>query len=153
MHYNGVVMSAMTFQITSLTVVDSTVYSRRRSKKTSKLRVTGHGNRWISPYKGPITRKMFPFDDVIVGYSVDITTQGGQSSECMDMCLVTAVLSYPLLIVIILGYVFSWVLNQISKTASNGQIRDMLTYSSFYTDMQWHHGPFSTSKYFYGAHC
>ena len=40
-HYNDVIMSAMASQITSLTVVYSTVYSRRRSKKTSKLRVTG----------------------------------------------------------------------------------------------------------------
>ena len=40
---------------------------RRRSKKTLKLRVTGHcaGNSPVnSPHKGPITRKMFPFDDV-----------------------------------------------------------------------------------------
>ena len=38
---------------------------RRRSKKTSKLRVTGlcAGN---SPHKWPLTRKMFPFDDVIM---------------------------------------------------------------------------------------
>ena len=38
---------------------------RRRSKKTSKLRVTGLcvGN---SPHKGPVTRNMFPFDDVIM---------------------------------------------------------------------------------------
>ena len=44
---------------------------RRRSKKTSKLRVTGlcAGNSpgpVNSPYKGPVTRKMFPFDDVIM---------------------------------------------------------------------------------------
>ena len=34
-------MSAMTSQINSLTIVYSTVYLRRRSKKTSKLHVTG----------------------------------------------------------------------------------------------------------------
>ena len=34
-------MGAMASQITSLTIVCSCVYSRRRSKKTSKLRVTG----------------------------------------------------------------------------------------------------------------
>ena len=34
-------MSAIASPITSLTIVCSTVYSRRRSKKTSKLRVTG----------------------------------------------------------------------------------------------------------------
>ena len=44
---------------------------RRRSKKTSKLRVTGLcvGNSpglVNSPHKGPVTRKMLPFDDVIM---------------------------------------------------------------------------------------
>ena len=44
---------------------------RHRSKKTSKLRVTGlcAGNSpWPvnSPHKWPVTRKMFPFDDVIM---------------------------------------------------------------------------------------
>ena len=40
-HYNDVIMSAMASQITSLMIVYSMVYSRRRSKKTSKLHVTG----------------------------------------------------------------------------------------------------------------
>ena len=40
-HYNDVIMSALASQITSLTIVYSTVYLRRGSKKTSKLRVTG----------------------------------------------------------------------------------------------------------------
>ena len=42
---------------------------KHRSKKTSKLRVTGlcEGNSAVnSPHKGPVTRKMFPFDDVIM---------------------------------------------------------------------------------------
>ena len=38
---NDVIMSAMASQTTSLTTVCWTVYSRRRSKKTSNLRVTG----------------------------------------------------------------------------------------------------------------
>ena len=43
----------------------------RRSKKTSKLRVIGlcAGNSpgpVNSPHKGPVTRKIFPFDDVIM---------------------------------------------------------------------------------------
>ena len=46
---------------------------RRRSKKTSKLHVTGLcvGNSpgpVNSPHKGPVTRKMFPFDDVIMNW-------------------------------------------------------------------------------------
>ena len=41
------------------------------SKKTPKLRVSclcGGIHRWLvnSPHKGPVTRKMFPFDDVIM---------------------------------------------------------------------------------------
>ena len=44
---------------------------RRRSKKTSKLRVTGlcagiHRGPVNSPHKWPVARKMFPFDDVIM---------------------------------------------------------------------------------------
>ena len=40
----------------------------RRSKKTSKLCVTGlcEGNPPVGGYKGPVTRKMFPLDDVIM---------------------------------------------------------------------------------------
>ena len=44
---------------------------RHRSKKTSKLRVTslcvGNSPGPVnSPHKGPVTRKMFPFDDVVM---------------------------------------------------------------------------------------
>ena len=44
---------------------------RCRSRKTAKLRVTGLSegiHRWPvnSPHKGPVTRTMFPFDDVII---------------------------------------------------------------------------------------
>ena len=44
---------------------------RRRSKKTSKLRITAfvrgiHRGPVKSPHKWPVTRKMFPFDDVIM---------------------------------------------------------------------------------------
>ena len=45
---------------------------RLRSKKTSKLRVTGLCgiHRWPvnSPHKGSVTRKMFPFDDIFVSH-------------------------------------------------------------------------------------
>ena len=50
---------------------------RCRSKKTSKLRVTGLcvGNSpgpVNSPHKGPVTRKIFPFDDVIMIWAYEI---------------------------------------------------------------------------------
>ena len=51
--------------ITSLMIVYWTIYSRHSSKKTSKLHVTGL---WPvnSLHKGPVTWKMFPYDDVIM---------------------------------------------------------------------------------------
>ena len=75
LHYNNVIMSAMAFQITSLTIVYSTVYSRRRSKKTSKLRVggLGVGNSSVTgefPAQRASNTKMFPFDDVIMSHCI-----------------------------------------------------------------------------------
>ena len=66
-HYIDVIMTTMASQITSL--LNRLFW--RRSKKTSKLRVTGlcAGNSpgpVNSPHKGPVTRNMFPFDDVIM---------------------------------------------------------------------------------------
>ena len=70
-HSDDVTMSAMASQITSSTIVYSTVYSRRRSKTTSKLYVTGlcEGNSPVTgelPAQSPVTRRMFPCDDVIM---------------------------------------------------------------------------------------
>ena len=70
-HYDDVRMGAIASQITSLAIVYSAFYSGVYKKKTSKLRVTGLcvGNSpgpVNSPHKGPVTRKMFPFDDVIM---------------------------------------------------------------------------------------
>ena len=54
----------------------------RWSKKTSKLRVTGlcAGNSpgpVNSPHKGPVTRKMFPFDDVIMWWMRTCVPEAG----------------------------------------------------------------------------
>ena len=56
---------------------------RRRSKKTSKLRVTGlyAGNSpgpVNAPHKGPVTQKMIPFDDVIMMSSKSIFNRGSK---------------------------------------------------------------------------
>ena len=62
-------MGAMASHITSLTIVYAIVYSGadQSFKKTSKLRASAFV-RVIqnSPHKWPETRKMFPFDDVIM---------------------------------------------------------------------------------------
>ena len=70
-HYNDVIMSAMASQITSLTIVYSSIYSaadqRKHQSSVSLAFVRGiHRSPVNSPHKGPVTRKMFPFDDVII---------------------------------------------------------------------------------------
>ena len=58
-------------QINSLTIVYSTVYSgadQRKHQSSASLAFVRGIHRWPvnSPYKWPVTRKMFPFDDVIM---------------------------------------------------------------------------------------
>ena len=70
LYYNDVIMGAMASQMASHDCLLNRPF-RRRSKKTSKLRVTGLcvGNSPVTgefPAQWPVTRKMFPFDDVIV---------------------------------------------------------------------------------------
>ena len=64
-------MGAIASQITSLTIVYSTVYSdayqRKHQSSASLAFVRGiHRGPVNSPHKWPVTRKMFPFDDVIM---------------------------------------------------------------------------------------
>ena len=69
-------MIAIASQITSLTIVSSAVYSGTDEKKTLKLSITGlcaRNSSVNSAYKGPVTRKMFPFDDIIMGQNAYIS--------------------------------------------------------------------------------
>ena len=61
----------MTSQITSLTIAYSTVYSgtdQRKYQSFASVASVRGIQRWPmnSPHKGPVTRKLFPFDDVIM---------------------------------------------------------------------------------------
>ena len=72
--YDGVTMSGMASQITSLTIVYSTVYpgadQRKYQSPASLAIVRGiHRGPVNSPHKWPATRKLFPFDDVIMSYA------------------------------------------------------------------------------------
>ena len=69
--YNDVVMGAIASQITSLTIVYSIVYSdadQRKHQSSASLAFVRWIHRWPvnSPHKWPVTRKMFPFGDVIM---------------------------------------------------------------------------------------
>ena len=70
-HYNDVIMGVIASQITSLTSVYSTVCSgvdqRKHQSSASLAFVWGiHRGPENSPHKWPVTRKIFPFDDVIM---------------------------------------------------------------------------------------
>ena len=69
-HYHDVIMGAMASQITSLMIIYPIVYSdadqRKHQSSASLVFVRGiHRGPVNSPHKWPVTRKMFPFDDVI----------------------------------------------------------------------------------------
>ena len=69
--YNDVTMGAIASQITSHIIVYSTVYSGAAQKKhqssASQAFVRGIHRRPVnSPHKWPVSRKMSPFDDVIM---------------------------------------------------------------------------------------
>ena len=70
-YYDDIIMSTIASQITSLTVVYSTIYSgadqSKHQSSASLAFVWGiHRGPVNSPHKWPLTRKMFPFDDVIM---------------------------------------------------------------------------------------
>ena len=70
-HYDDVIMGTIASLITSLMIVYSTVYSdanqRKHQSSTSLAFVRGiHRGPVNSPHKWPVTRKFFPFDDVIM---------------------------------------------------------------------------------------
>ena len=67
-HYGDVIMVAIASQVTSLAIVYSTVYSdadQRKYQSSASLAFV-RGIPVNSPHKGPVTRKIFPFDDVIM---------------------------------------------------------------------------------------
>ena len=71
LHYSDVIKSTMASEITSLTIVYSTVYSgpnqRKHQSFASLAFVQGiHQSPVNSLHKGPVTQKMFPFEDVIM---------------------------------------------------------------------------------------
>ena len=78
-HYSDVIMSPMASQITSIVIPYSIVCScvnQRKHHSSSSLAFVRGIHRWSvnSPHRRPVTRKMFPFDDVIMKKWVDQIT-------------------------------------------------------------------------------
>ena len=79
-HHTDVIMSSMASQITILTIVYSPFYSgadQRKHQSFASLAFVRGIHRWPvnSPHKGPVTRKMFPFDDVIMHVMYLVTVE------------------------------------------------------------------------------
>ena len=80
-HYDDVIMTMLASQITSLPVVCSIVYSdvnQRKHQSSASLAFVReiHRGPVNFPHKWPVTRKMFPFDDVIMNKTAQSLTMG-----------------------------------------------------------------------------
>ena len=83
-HYTDAIMGAIASQITSLTIVYSTVCSgadqREHQSSASLAFVRGiYRGPVNSPHKGPVTRIMFPFDDVMRRSTHEVIVTWGPS--------------------------------------------------------------------------
>ena len=88
-HNSDVIISPITSQITGVSMVCSAVCSgadERKHQSYMSLDFVRGINRWLvnSPYKGPVTRKMFPFDDVIMKMPCITSTMISQSCVYSD---------------------------------------------------------------------
>ena len=88
-HYNDVIMGSMTSQLTSLAIFYSTVYSaadqRKHQSSASLAFMRGiHRGPVNSPLKWPVTRKMFPFDDVIMKFGLNPSSLYRNAWELLD---------------------------------------------------------------------
>ena len=82
LHYSDVIMSTMASQITNLTIVYSNVYTgtdpRKHQSSASLAFVRGiHRSSVNSHHRGPVTQKMFAFDDVIMSEWTCVYTTSG----------------------------------------------------------------------------
>ena len=90
-HYDDVIMTMLASQITSLMVVYSIVYSgvnQRKHQSSASLAFVReiHRGPVNFPHKWPVTRKMFPFDDVIMYHF-----HGGSFNTNHNYCPLTGV--------------------------------------------------------------
>ena len=90
-HYSDVIMSMMASQITSVSIVCSIVCSGTDQRIHQRSRphhwpLWGEftGDRWI-PHKGPVLRKMFPFDNVIMHQEICVYPRSSWNTWLIDL--------------------------------------------------------------------
>ena len=86
--YSDIIISAIASQITSLTIVYSTVYSgtdHRQHLLSASLAFVRGIHQWPvnSPQKGPVTQKMFPFDGVIMSTQKNPKISYFMNAQCL----------------------------------------------------------------------
>ena len=102
-HYNDVIMGAIASQITSLTIAYSIVFlgaDQRKHQSSASLAFVWGIHRWPvnSPHKGPVMRKMFPFDDVIMWWlSTNYNAAFNESCDhlVLGQCHIAVLIQHP----------------------------------------------------------
>ena len=100
-HYSDVIMSAIVYQITGVSIVYSTVCSsadeRKHQSSASLSFVTeNHQLPVVSLHKGPVTRQMFPLDDVIM-YVIYVVVVRMQIYGLVKDCSISSALATKIL--------------------------------------------------------
>ena len=137
---NDVILSAMASHITQPHDFYSTVYSsanQRKHQSSASLAFVRGIHRWPvnSPHKGPVTRNMFPFDDVIMVGVVMVDSNLNNEIPAMvklpgQYGVISAILwSYGIILPVCVLFEYCWVLPSllqgdfiIMMTSSNGNI-------------------------------
>ena len=84
LHCSDVIMSMMPSQFISVAIVYSTICWRTGQRKqwsSASLAFVRGIHRWPanSPHEGPVTRRMFPFDDIITDQQFSLALERGIS--------------------------------------------------------------------------
>ena len=91
-HYSDVIMGVMASQITGVSIVYPNAYSATDPRKHQSFASLGFVrgiHRWSvnSPHKGPVTRRMFPFYDVIMSAQEELLQTTDYCPACWDVLL------------------------------------------------------------------
>ena len=122
-HYDDVIMTMLASQITSLPVVCSIVYSdvnQRKHQSSASLAFVReiHRGPVNFPHKWPVTRKMFPFDDVIMKSPRTQSTEYINSYGVINVWNVPAFISA---IVFVIRYLMGSIHSRMSERGCVGQ--------------------------------
>ena len=133
-HRNDVTMNSMASQITSFTIVCSTVYSdadQRIHQRSASLAFVQGIHRWPvnSPHKWPVTRKMFPFDDVIMYNMVNVFPNSPWCRMQYDMIFGHVILWVNNVIYIYDLTMSCWALRAISVRLMTSQYKDIVNHT------------------------